>query len=113
MSEEARQIRPGTDAAANMNRSSRSTNTTTIDLVEVFGVIWHWIWLILLVALAMGTAAYGFSKFALPEEYQSTTKIYVLDKSGAGGSNSQTTYSDLQVGIQLTGHSHRLLCQLA
>ncbi len=79
MSEEARQIRPGTDAAANMNRSSRSTNTTTIDLVEVFGVIWHWIWLILLVALAMGTAAYGFSKFALPEEYQSTTKIYVLD----------------------------------
>ena len=37
MSEEARQIRPGTDAAANMNRSSRSTNTTTIDLVEVFG----------------------------------------------------------------------------
>ena len=102
MSEEARQIRPGTDAAANMNRSSRSTNTTTIDLVEVFGVIWHWIWLILLVALAMGTAAYGFSKFALPEEYQSTTKIYVLDKSGAGGSNSQTTYSDLQVGIQLT-----------
>ena len=41
-------------------------------------------------------------KFALPEEYQSTTKIYVLDKSGAGGSNSQTTYSDLQVGIQLT-----------
>ena len=102
MSEEARQIRPGTDAAANMNRGSRSTNTTTIDLVEVFGVIWHWIWLILLVALAMGTAAYGFSKFALPEEYQSTTKIYVLDKSGAGGSNSQTTYSDLQVGIQLT-----------
>ncbi len=85
-----------------MNRGSRSTNTTTIDLVEVFGVIWHWIWLILLVALAMGTAAYGFSKFALPEEYQSTTKIYVLDKSGAGGSNSQTTYSDLQVGIQLT-----------
>lgn len=102
MSEEARQIRPGTDATANMNRGSRSTNTTTIDLVEVFGVIWHWIWLILLVALAMGTAAYGFSKFALPEEYQSTTKIYVLDKSGAGGSNSQTTYSDLQVGIQLT-----------
>ena len=71
-------------------------------LPEVFQVIWHWLWLIVLVALACGTAAYAFSKFVLPEEFESTTKIYVLDKSGAGGTNSQSTYSDLQVGMQLT-----------
>lgn len=79
---------------------SPSDDEVTIDLAELFGVLWHWIWLILLVALLLGGAAYAFSKFMIPEEFQSTTKIYVLDKeSGSGG---QTTYTDLQVGSQLT-----------
>lgn len=79
---------------------SSSDDEITIDLAELFGVLWHWIWLILLVALLLGGAAYAFSKFVIPEEFQSTTKIYVLDKeSGSGG---QTTYTDLQAGAQLT-----------
>lgn len=79
---------------------SSSDDELTIDLAELFGVLWHWIWLILLVALLLGGAAYAFSKFVIPEEFQSTTKIYVLDKeSGSGG---QTTYTDLQAGAQLT-----------
>ena len=79
---------------------SSSDDEITIDLEELFGVLWHWIWLILLVALLFGGAAYAFSKFVIPEEFQSTTKIYVLDKeSGSGG---QSTYTDLQVGSQLT-----------
>ena len=79
---------------------SSSDDELTIDLAELFGVLWHWIWLILLVALLFGGAAYAFSKFVIPEEFQSTTKIYVLDKeSGSGG---QSTYTDLQVGSQLT-----------
>lgn len=79
---------------------SSSDDELTIDLAELFGVLWHWIWLILLVALLLGGAAFAFSKFVIPEEFQSTTKIYVLDKeSGSGG---QTTYTDLQAGAQLT-----------
>ena len=79
---------------------SPSDDEVTIDLAELFGVLWHWIWLILLVALLLGGAAFAFSKFVIPEEFQSTTKIYVLDKeSGSGG---QTTYTDLQAGAQLT-----------
>lgn len=79
---------------------SSSDDEITIDLAELFGVLWHWFWLILLVALLFGGAAYAFSKFVIPEEFQSTTKIYVLDKeSGSGG---QSTYTDLQVGSQLT-----------
>jgi len=79
---------------------SSSDDELTIDLAELFGVLWHWIWLILLVALLFGGAAFAFSKFVIPEEFQSTTKIYVLDKeSGSGG---QSTYTDLQVGSQLT-----------
>ena len=79
---------------------SSSDDEITIDLAELFGVLWHWIWLILLVALLLGGAAYAFSKFVIPEEFQSTTKIYVLDKES--GSSGQTTYTDLQVGSQLT-----------
>lgn len=101
MNEQTRQARPEA-WADNITRADRDADVMTIDLVEVFQVIWHWLWLIVLVALACGTAAYAFSKFVLPEEFESTTKIYVLDKSGAGGTNSQSTYSDLQVGMQLT-----------
>lgn len=79
---------------------SSSDDEITIDLAELFGVLWHWIWLILLVALLFGGAAYAFSKFVIPEEFQSTTKIYVLDKESASG--GQTTYTDLQAGAQLT-----------
>ena len=101
MNEQTRQAQPEA-WAENITRADRDADVMTIDLVEVFQVIWHWLWLIVLVALACGTAAYAFSKFVLPEEFESTTKIYVLDKSGAGGTNSQSTYSDLQVGMQLT-----------
>ncbi len=101
MNEQTRQAQPEA-WAENITRTDRNADVMTIDLVEVFQVIWHWLWLIVLVALACGTAAYAFSKFVLPEEFESTTKIYVLDKSGAGGTNSQSTYSDLQVGMQLT-----------
>lgn len=71
----------------------------TIDLGELFGVLWHWAGLIVLIALVFGIAAFSFSKFVLQEEFQSTTKIYVLDKENGSG---QTTYTDLQVGSQLT-----------
>ena len=101
MNEQTRQAQPEA-WAENITRADRDADVMTIDLVEVFQVIRHWLWLIVLVALACGTAAYAFSKFVLPEEFESTTKIYVLDKSGAGGTNSQSTYSDLQVGMQLT-----------
>ena len=35
---------------------SSSDDEITIDLAELFGVLWHWIWLILLVALLLGGA---------------------------------------------------------
>lgn len=102
-----RNAQSGTDNSAASNyypprggMGGPSDDEVTIDLAELFGVLWHWIWLILLVALLLGGAAYAFSKFVIPEEFQSTTKIYVLDKeSGSGG---QSTYTDLQVGSQLT-----------
>jgi capsular polysaccharide biosynthesis protein len=90
----------GTDNGQNAV-NSQTEDTVEIDLGEVFGILLHWLWLIVLVGLVCGSAGYLFSRFVLPEEFQSTTKIYVLDKS-SGSNNSSNTYSDLQVGSQLT-----------
>ncbi len=86
-----------------MNENQRfapDNDEIEIDLAEIFGVVWHWMWLIVLVALAFGIAGYSFSRFVLPEEFESTTKIYVLDKNDDKG--SQVSYQDMQVGTQLT-----------
>lgn len=81
--------------------NTQQPDVVEIDLGEVFGILLHWLWLIVLVGLVCGAAGYLFSRFVLPEEFQSTTKIYVLDKS-SNNNNSSNTYSDLQVGSQLT-----------
>ena len=80
MNEQTRQARPEA-WAENITRADRNADVMTIDLVEVFQVIWHWLWLIVLVALACGTAAYAFSKFVLPEEFESTTKMVLCHYS--------------------------------
>ncbi len=80
--------------------NTEENDEVTIDLGELFGVLLHWIWLILLVAVVFGAAAFSYSKFVLPEQFQSTTKIYVLDKKNEN--SNQSTYTDLQVGSQLT-----------
>jgi capsular polysaccharide biosynthesis protein len=70
-----------------------------IDLGEILGVLLHRLWLIVLVAAICGAGAYSFSKFVLPEKFESTTRIYVLDKDTEDNSS---VYTDLQVGSQLT-----------
>ena len=48
--------------------------------------------------MAVAAAGYAVSRFVLTEQFQSTTRIYVLNKQ-----NSDTlTYSDVQLGTQLT-----------
>lgn len=85
----------------NKNSNTRNTRNTEIDLVEIGGVLLHWAWLILAVALVCGVIAYSFSKFVLPERYQSTTKVYVLNRSNDSMGDT-LTYSELQAGSQLT-----------
>ncbi len=89
------------------NRYSQNMNPrqNTIDLVEVFSLLFHYIWLILIVGAACAVAAYCVSRFVLPKEYRSTTSVYIIDRSD----NSQTTYNDLQAGAQLTNDYAELI----
>lgn len=69
-----------------------------IDLMEIFGLMLHRLWLIILCAVVAGAAGYAVSQFVLTEQYESTTRIYVLNRQN----DDTLTYSDVQLGTQLT-----------
>lgn len=73
-------------------------DTIEIDLQELFGLLLHWLWLIILCGILTGSAGFGISKFVITPQYESTTKVYILNKQDS----STITYSDMQLGTQLT-----------
>ncbi len=70
-----------------------------IDLKDLFGFLLHWLGVILVSGIVAGVAGYLISSLAITPLYQSTTTIYILSKQE---NNSNLTYSDLQLGSQLT-----------
>lgn len=71
-----------------------------IDLMEIFMVLLHYIWVIVIAAVIVGGAAFAFSRFVITPTYESTTRILVLNRQDEAGGN--LTYSDLQLGTSLT-----------
>ena len=86
----------------NENQNQNPNNDEIeIDLLEIFGVLWHWAWVIILVTFLFGAIGFAYSKFVMPEEFTSSTSIYILNRS-SNEKESQVNYQDLQVGTQLT-----------
>ena len=75
-----------------------NNDVVEIDLMEIFGLMLHRLWLIILCAVAAGAAGYAVSRFILTEEFESTTRIYVLNRQN----DDTLTYTDVQLGTQLT-----------
>jgi len=69
-----------------------------IDLLALFMALLHRWWIIVLAGAICGAAGLCFAKFAIDPTYESTTSVYVVSKQGEGN----LTYSDLQLGTQLT-----------
>lgn len=70
----------------------------TIDLLELLQQLWSKAWLLILVTILGGAAALGITAGLITPLYQSTTKIYVMNQQ----SEENLTYSDMQLGTQLT-----------
>lgn len=81
-----------------MDTNNYGSDVIEIDLMEIMGLLWHRLWLIVICALCAGTAGFLLSRFVITDQYQSTTKIYVLNRQN----ESTLTYSDVQLGTQLT-----------
>ncbi|MBQ9140652.1 MAG: protein-tyrosine kinase, partial [Lachnospiraceae bacterium] len=75
-----------------------------IDLMEIFMVIMHWIWMIILVAVIGGVAAFLYSKFMITPTYESTSRIVVLNQT-----SENLTYNDLSMSTQLTNDYPELI----
>lgn len=76
----------------------RDNEVIEIDLFEIINVLLGKIWLILSAGIFAALVCFGVSKFIMIPTYESTTKIYILNKTGS----SAVTYSDVQMGTQLT-----------
>lgn len=69
-----------------------------INLGELFAVLMGRAFLIISAGIFFALAGLFLSKFVIHPEYESTTKIYILNKE----ENQTVTYSDVQISTQLT-----------
>ena len=81
-----------------METNNNQYDEIEIDLREVFLLLWSKLWLIVLVGILTAALGFGISAFLIPPSYESTTKIYILNKQN----ENTVTYSDVQLGTQLT-----------
>ena len=82
-----------------MNQQNKeNTDEIEIDLGEIFGLLLHRLWLILLCGIACGIIGFIVSSFIITPKYDSTTKIYILNRQN----NDNLTLSDTQLASQLT-----------
>ncbi len=68
-----------------------------IDLVEIFYLVKHQLWIIILSGIICASLAGLMSSFLLTPMYTSRTQLYILSKS-----TSITSLADIQIGTQLT-----------
>ncbi|MDO4332591.1 MAG: Wzz/FepE/Etk N-terminal domain-containing protein [Eubacteriales bacterium] len=79
-------------------QNNQQSDEIEIDLVEMLGLLVRKIPLMITVGLMAALLAFLVSKFLMTPTYQSTTKVYILNKQDS----SNVAYSDLQMGTQLT-----------
>lgn len=77
-------------------QDNRNEDVIEIDLLEICLLLLNKWWMIILSAILVGVAGFLVSYFVIPDEYQSTTEIYILNNV------ENVTYSDIQMGTQLT-----------
>jgi capsular polysaccharide biosynthesis protein len=81
-----------------MDSRQYDSDVVEIDLGEILGLLLSRAWFIILCAVLTAIIGFSISKFVVTELYQSTTSVYILNKQDS----STLTYSDVQLGTQLT-----------
>ncbi len=83
-------------------QTSYQEDEIEIDLQDLFGLLLHKIWIIILAAVVAGAIGFAVSFFLITPQYESTTSIYI---STSKGNENSMTYSDAQLASQLTKDS--------
>ncbi len=78
-------------------RAMNIENEDTIDLLELAGVLWQKIWILIVCFMAGCTIVATVTEFLITPQYESTATIYIFNKT-----TSITSLADIQMGNQLT-----------
>lgn len=81
-----------------MEEYRENNNEIEFDLLEFVHILIGRFWIILLVGIVAAGIGFVVSAYVLAPYYESTTKIYILNKTD----NTAVTYTDVQMGTQLT-----------
>ena len=81
-----------------MEDHRENNNEIELDLLEIVHVLLGRFWIILCAAVVTALVGFAVSAYVLAPVYESTTKIYILNKTD----NTAVTYTDVQIGTQLT-----------
>ena len=76
--------------------NNQEENTIEIDVLSLLRTIWRKKFLILLTAILTTGLAFAYSAFLVTPQYDSTTRLYVVNKSSDNG--AVITTQDLQAG---------------
>ena len=66
-----------------MMEINKSTDEIEINLGEIFALLLHKVWIIILAAVVCGAVGFLYSYFIITPQYQSTTKVYILNKQNS------------------------------
>lgn len=77
--------------------NKRTNEEIEIDLIEIFYLIKHQLWILILSGIVCASLAGLISSFLLTPMYTSRTQLYILSKT-----TSITSLTDIQLGTQLT-----------
>lgn len=86
-------------------QENKKDDVIEIDLEEIFGLILHRLWLILLCGVIGAVLAFCVSAFLIAPKYESTTGIYVMSRQDG----NKLSYSDTQLSTQLTKDYEELI----
>lgn len=87
-------------------QTSYQEDEIEIDLQDLFGLLLHKAWIIVLAGVAMAAVGFAVSFFLITPQYESTTSIYI---STSKGNENSMTYSDAQLASQLTKDYEELI----
>ena len=90
----------------NTMQTSYQEDEIEIDLQDLFGLLLHKAWIIILAAIVAGAIGFVVSFFLITPQYESTTSIYI---STSKGNENSMTYSDAQLASQLTKDYEELI----
>lgn len=81
-----------------MEKQQENSNEIEFDLLEIVRVLFGRLWIIMGSGFIAALICFAISAYVLAPVYESTTKIYILNKAD----NASVTYTDVQMGTQLT-----------